>query len=266
MSGHWKHTLKKTSIGLLLAGVLLAAYLLGENKRSNTLCAKINIEVEDSINNHFVTSKIVNEYLVTDYRELIGVPVDKIDLYKIETLLNSKNTILKSEAYISRGGILNINVQPRKPAMKFRAQDHSFFCTSDGYLLPEQPNFIDEILTVEGNIPIDTTDCRTGKPQDPKKVEWIGQMLKINEYINEHPVWKDKIGQIICEPSGELIIKPKEGRETFLFGHLDEIDTKFEKMQIYYQRITADKGDDAYNIVDLRFEGQIVCKDTEKEK
>jgi hypothetical protein len=46
----------------------------------------------------------------------------------------------------------------------------------------------------------------------------------------------------------------------------DEIDTKFEKMQIYYQRITADKGDDAYNIVDLRFEGQIVCKDTEKEK
>ena len=36
-------------------------------------------------------------------------------------------------------------------------------------------------------------------------------------------------------------------------------------MRIYYERITADKGDDRYNVVDLRFKGQIVCKDTEEE-
>lgn len=266
MSQNWKNILKKSVTGLLLAGGLTAAYLLGSNKRSNTRCIKLNIVVEDSINNHFVTFRTVKEYIEADYRQLIGVPVDSIDLHRIESILNSRNTILSSEAYITRGGVLNIDVQPRKPAIRFMKDEYSFFCTTDGYLLPPQPNFIEELLTIEGNIPIDTTDCRhTGRPTDPKKAEWLEQMLQIHDYMNANTVWKEKIGHIICGPSGELTMKPKEGREDFLFGHPDNIREKFEKMQIYYERITADKGDDAYNVVDLRFDGQIVCKDTKNE-
>ena len=43
---------------------------------------------------------------------------------------------------------------------------------------------------------------------------------------------------------------------------LEDIEKKFEKMQIYFERITADKGDDRYDVVDLRFKDLIVCRNT----
>jgi cell division protein FtsQ len=58
-----------------------------------------------------------------------------------------------------------------------------------------------------------------------------------------------------------------EGRnESFLFGHPKDLEKKFEKMQIYHERITADKGDDRYDVVDLRFKDQIVCRNTKQKK
>lgn len=266
MSGNWKHIAKKISMGLLLTGVLLGAFLLGANKRGNTRCAEINITVQDSSNTSFVTASQVEEYLDTDYKGLKGMPIDSIDLYKIESILSGKSPILSSEAYITSKGVLNISVVQRKPVVKLQNADYGLYSTADGYLLPLQPNFTEEILTIEGNIPIDTTDCRSGRPEDEKDIEWLNQILKMADFISSSKIWKGKIGSITCQPSGELILKPKEGRETFLFGHPKDIEKKFEKIQIYYERITADKGDDRYNVVDLRFKDQIVCKDTEIEK
>lgn len=258
--------MKKISMGILLTGVLAGAFLLGASKRSNTRCVEINVTVEDSINTRFVTAQSVKEYLNTDYKGLLGMPIDSIDLYRIENILNSKSPILSSEAYITNKGVMNITIIQRTPAIKLQHPDYGLYSTADGYLLPLQPNYTDDILTIEGNIPIDTTDCRTGSPEDPKDIEWLSQILDMAEYINSNKVWQEKIGTITCEPSGELTLKPKEGRETFLFGHPKEIGAKFEKIKIYYERITADKGDDRYDVVDLRFKGQIVCKDTESEK
>lgn len=266
MSGNWKHTLMKILMGLLLAGVLAGALLLGADKRNGTRCVEINVTVDDSMNTRFVTAEAVRGYLDNEYKGLMGMPVDSIDLYRIEQILNGKSAILSSEAYITGKGRLNISVIQRKPAVQLQGNGYGLYSTADGYLLPLQADYTADILTIDGQIPIDTTDCRTGRPEDPQDAEWLGQILKMADFINSSKVWKGRIGTMTCEPDGELILRPKEGRETFLFGHPKDIRQKFEKIQIYYERITADKGDDRYDIVDLRFKGQIVCKDTETGK
>ena len=113
MSGNWKNRLKKISIGLLLTGVLVGAFLLGTNKRSNTRCVDIKVTIEDSIYTRFVTSEAVREYLDADYNGLKGMPIDSIDLHRIEQTLNSKSPILSSTAYITNKGILNISRSKR---------------------------------------------------------------------------------------------------------------------------------------------------------
>lgn len=266
MSQHWKNILRKGSLGLLLAGVLVGAYLLGTGKRSRTRCSEIRITVADSAGTKLVTEKTVMSYLDSGYKGLLGMPVDSIDLNRIESLLCSKSTILSSEAYITSKGVLNISITQRKPVVRLQCQEYGFYSTSDGYLIPLQKDYTEDILTISGHIPIDTTDCRKGRLENAKDAQWLDQVLHIADIINASSKWKDKIGEINCIESGEFVIKPKEGREIFLFGHPEDIEDKFNKIQIYYERITADKGDDAYNLVDLRFKGQIVCKDTEKEK
>lgn len=266
MPRNWKHTLLRTSMGLLLAGVLTGAFLLGSNERAKSRCTGIDVTIKDSLYIRFITEKAVKEYLALNYKGLVGMPLDSIDLYRIEEILNSNSAILKSEAYITGKGILNISLIQRKPAVELVTKDEKFYSTADGYLLPLQPHFTQELLVIDGIVPINAVDWTNGRPEEQKDIEWLGSMLEVVNFINASDIWKDRIAKITCESSGELIIIPREGSENFLFGHPKDIEEKFEKIRIYYERITADKGKDRYITVDLRFRGQIVCKDIETEK
>lgn len=266
MSGNWKHTLLRTTMGLLLAGVLTGAFLLGSNERANTRCTGINVTIKDSLYTRFITEKAVEEYLALHYKGLVGMPLDSIDLYRIEETLNSNSAILKSEAYITGKGTLNITLIQRKPAVELVTKDESFYSTADGYLLPLQPHFTQELLVIDGVVPINGVDWKNGRPEEQKDIEWLESMLQVVNFINASDIWKGRIAKITCGSSGELTIIPKAGSERFLFGHPKDIEEKFEKIRIYYERITADKGKDRYITVDLRFRGQIVCKETETEK
>jgi hypothetical protein len=93
-------------MGLLLAGVLTGAFLLGSNERANTRCTGINVTIKDSLYTRFITEKAVEEYLTLHYKGLVGMPLDSIDLYRIEETLNSNSAILKDE-FLSSGLYVN---------------------------------------------------------------------------------------------------------------------------------------------------------------
>jgi cell division protein FtsQ len=72
--------------------------------------------------------------------------------------------------------------------------------------------------------------------------------------------WKDKIVQITVCNGGELIMVPREGSERFHFGQPEDIQDKFRKMETYYTAIVPAKGEKEYSMVNLEYEGQIVCR------
>ena len=117
MSGDWKNILKKTLMGLLIAGVLTGAYLLGSSQRSKTRCSAIDVTIEDSLETRFVTEKAIREYLEDGCKDLTGMPLDSIDLHRIENILVSRSPILRCEAYVTTEGILKISVHQRKPSL-----------------------------------------------------------------------------------------------------------------------------------------------------
>ena len=192
--------------------------------------------------------------------------LDSIDLYRIEDILVSRSPILSCEAYVTTHGVLKISVRQRKPSLKFQAKDYGFYSTADGFLLPLKKDFDEELMTVVGHIPLDTADCAKGRPEDPADQEWLKRIVKLHGFINSSDIWKDRIKTLHCESSGEITIRLEDRNESFLFGHPKDLEKKFAKMQIYYERITADKGDDRYDVVDLRFKDQIVCRNTKTEK
>ena len=262
---NWKHIAATSALGLLLTGVLVSSYILGASKRSQVCCNQVEITIVDSLKTPFVKAESVRQYLSNDYGKIIGTPIDSIDLYKIEKVLASKSAILRSDAFITSKGKLSIRVIQRKPVIEFKTPTYGFYCDEEGYLLPLQPNFSIEALIIEGHIPLDMADCKKGKPENEEDGKWLDSIVRLVNYMN-NSIWKNRIAQINSDNNGELTLIAREGNETFIFGHPEDIEGKFEKMKIYYERIVADKGEDAYNVVDLRFKQQIVCKNTEQKK
>ena len=114
---------------------------------------------------------------------------------------------------------------------------------------------------IDGNIPLAANSGYKGAIESPAEQEWFDNMMNVVNYIEGSKVWKDKIVQISIDAKKDIILIPREGNERFIFGQPTDIKDKFAKMEKYYTHIIPAKGEGYYRFVDLKYEGQIVCRE-----
>lgn len=259
MSDVWKHIINIT-FGILLVCVLTAAYFLGVSDRRPIRCKGLTITVTDSATNQFITPKEIRAYLDKEYSGYVGQLLDSIDLAKIEKILDSKSAILKSQAYTTKDSMLNVIITQRKPVVRFQKGNKGFYADAEGFLFPLQSTYASHVHIVDGEIPLKMESGRMGRPDSIKEEQWLKQILGLVKYMEADRIWRNKIVQITVEKDGDLVLTPREGKELFIFGSPTDIQDKFRKMELYYKGIRRDKGPDYYRHIDLRYDGQIVCR------
>jgi len=236
------------SFAVLLTAALVASYMLGASHRKPITCKGLSICIPDSAANQFNRPDEVRKILDSEYSGYIGLPIDEIDLTKIESILDGKSAIYKSEAYATKDSMLNVTITQRKPIVRFQKGSKGFYADETGYLFPLQSTYASHVQIVDGAIPLNNE-------------EWLERMIRLVRHIDDSKVWKDKIVQITVEEDGNLTLVPRDGKEKFIFGHPTDIESKFKKMELYYKAIKPSKTDKDYRWVDIRFDGQIVCRE-----
>ena len=81
--------------------------------------------------------------------------------------------------------------------------------------------------------------------------------------IDDDDFWRAQIVEIIVSQSqnGELELRliPRAGRHPIIFGRIEDVERKLDKLRRFY-RIGLDReGWDRYRTIDIRFKGQVVC-------
>ena len=259
MKNIWKHIINVTFAAGLVC-VLTAAFFLGSSSRKGIRCKGVTITVTDSATNQFITPQEIKKFLEQEYAGYIGEPIDSIDLTRIEKILDSKSAILKSEAFTTKDSLLNIVVTQRKPVVRFQKGQGGFYADAEGHLFPLQSTYASHVLIVDGKIPLRLECGYTGKVESDSGRKWLKDMVTMVNYIEASKTWRDKIVQITVGEDGELTLIPREGNEKFLFGQPADLKGKFERMEIYYKSVYKHKGDNHYSFVDVRYEGQLVCR------
>ena len=135
-----------------------------------------------------------------------------------------------------------------------------FYADAEGFIFPLQRNFASHVQIIDGEIPLAANSGYKGSIDNPKEKEWFERVMNVINYIDGSRTWKDKIVQISVDEGSDLILVPRDGNERFLFGQPTDIADKFDKMEKYYTNILPAKGAGYYRIVDLKYEGQIVCR------
>ena len=246
--------------GALLAAVLVLSYLAGVEARTGLVCRGIEVTILDSLENDFVSRKDIVRYIDKEYGRYVGKALDSLDLVKIERIIDGRSAVKKSQAFVTRDSILRINVTQRKPIVRFQRQDGGFYADEDGYIFPLQSSYASHVQVIDGAIPLAANSGYKGAIEDRTEKEWFDRMMDIVNFIERSTVWQDKIVQISVADDGELTLVPRQGNERFLFGQPVEIKEKFRKMEMYYTHILPQKGAGTYSSVDVRFDGQVVCR------
>ena len=97
-----------------------------------------------------------------------------------------------------------------------------------------------------------------------KSYEDFMKLLTFVKIVEDDGFWRSEVVQIAARttPSGALEVEltPRSGRFTILFGRLDDIGGKFDKLLRFYRSGLSSIGWDEYRTIDVRYRNQVVCK------
>ena len=246
--------------GALLVFCIACSFVAGSSLRKEMKCTRLEVRIVDSLENSFVSRADVKKFLDREYGTYIGMPLDSLNLVKIEEIVDSRSAVMKSQAYVTKDGTLHVDVTQRSPVVRFQKRDGGFYADAEGYIFPLQNSYASHVQIIDGNIPLAANSGYKGSISDKAEMEWFRRMMGLVNYIENSKTWKGKIVQIHVADNGDIALIPRKGREMFIIGQPTSLEEKFEKMGKYYKVIIPEKGNDAYRTVDLRYRGQIVCK------
>ena len=242
----------------VLAALFVLVYCAESDSRGMSTCSGLKVEFCDPFN--FVTEDDIRACLDKGYGAYVGQRVDSVDIYRMEDMLDKQSAVLKSEVYLTPDGKLNVLIRQREPVIRFQKGNIGFYADERGYIFPLQSKYTANVPVVDGDLPIRYREGFRGEPESPEEAAWLRGVLELLDYISKSRTWSDGIVQMSVSGRDGLILVPRSGKEKFIFGYPDDIPQKFSRIEKYYQYIRPEKGAGCYSTVNVKYDGQIVCR------
>lgn len=194
-------------------------------------------------NSLFLKSEAVNKLLIEKKSNAKTIRKDRLDLNKMEHLLNNHNMIGSADVYVSIDGVLKAVVKQKSPIARVFNNEGSFYIDSEGDTMPLSENFTAHVPLVSGEI-------------NKKNNKDLFKLFKI--IYNDAFLRKNIIG-IQIMPNGSLLMQNRNYNYQIDFGGLVNVERKFQNYKAFFQKVSLDGTLNKYKIIDLRFTEQVVC-------
>lgn len=256
----------RRGLGLLLmvscAAVWTLTTSMGVRQRRARTCqgkGTLDVTVADSLERPFVARQDIETWLDKEYRAYAGLPMDSVDLDRIEKIICGHSAVRDCESWLTDDGILHVSLSQRQPVVRFQDGQNGYYSDQEGFLFPLQSRGSVQVPVVDGALPLTVPRGFKGTVTDEEQQAWLARILNLVNYM-EGSVWQQNISQIHVNKDGDLVLYPREGKERFLFGSPTQVEAKFALMEAYYESVAPSKDPGWYSLVDVRHRKQLVCR------
>ena len=248
---------------MLAASVLFVAYLTVStgfvaSRQRELVCHSVQIKVRDSLVSQFISPAAVSGILKRDAGKTIGEYLSKLDIYKLEQLLNKQSVIKRTEVFSSIDGVLHIDVYQRRPVMRVQTPAYGFYIDETGYIFPLSEVYTSFVPVVTGAVP--TAVGKGFRGFVPEREKFLKHLYTFALFIDGHEFWRAQIAQVHVRNASEVDLTPHEGHETIHLGALSGFEYKLNKLKAFYRNACPAGAKSPYSAVDLRYSNQIICK------
>lgn len=242
---------------VILAALIVACYVMAGRDYRTKDCGGLYVNVSKDY--RFVEDTEVFDLILSKYGDPAGMKACEIDLGQIEELIDAHSAVLKSQVWMESDNSVHVSVTQRNPIVRFQMGDKGFYLDKTGCIFPLQSNYTANVPILDGNLPIEIGDGYKGEAKTPEDRLWVDDVLGMVEVMKEG-LWEDNISQIRVVNENEIILIPRTGNEKFYFGGPQNAADKFARIEKYYTHIKPSKEKGYYSSVDVRYKGQIICR------
>ena len=247
---------KKIALNILwsLLGVaLIILFVFAWQAKSVKRCKDIVVELVGEN----TTALFMNEqeilHILNEQHVTIGTPINTLNLAQIERSLEKTAWIKNAELYFDNQLILQVRIEQRVPiARVFTVTGQSFYVDKSGNQLPLRQLSVLRLPVFTGFTSDQTMLSR------PDSI-LLHNIVEFASVIKEDSFFTAQIAQINITPNGDFELTPTLGDHTVLIGTIDQLENKLDRLYTFYKKIWVPSGINAYQVLDLRFNNQVVA-------
>ena len=237
----------------IAGGLLVFLFIISWKAKEEKKCTNIDVElVGETTVALFMDEKDILAF-IHEKGIRPGMPIGAVNLNELEKSLQSIKWINHAELFLDNQQSLQIKIEQRSPiARVFTASGASFYIDKEGRRLPLKQ------LTVL-RLPV-----FTGFPSDQEKMSspdslLLDDVLHFTKAIQKDSFFMAQIAQINIEPNGDFEMVPSLGDHIVLMGAAENVEDKLNRLYSFYKQVWVNSGINAYQVLDCRFDHQIVA-------
>jgi len=250
-----KNSKKKNILIVLLLVVLISIIGFVEKKDTERRFVALNVKINGISDVYFIEDKEVKEILFNEFPMLKeGVSFMEIDLNQIERKLRNHAFIKNAEVYADHGGKIWIEIDQYQPIARIvRPMAADAYISKEGVILPTSRKHTTRVLVIEGLYAESLMSRVDVSVADPDLMRLIG-------FINEDEFWSAQISGLEIQSKNNIKMHQQVGQQVIEFGNAKDIEEKFNKINVLYEKILPVKGWNAYSRVNVKYKNQIICE------
>lgn len=235
---------------LMLALVSLSfGFTFNESKK--IICTDVRVEITDSIDNQFIRSKDLKQWVLSHNPHILRQNLGNIDLRTIEDgirKIKAVEDVTVFTSIVGRGkpgeGSLVVRISQRNPEFRIDQPGRDYYMDRFGKSIDWSPNYTPRVLMVSGVIAYEFA----------RK-----QLLPLITYLKEDPFLNAQIDQIHVSGNGTLTMVPRVGDQLIYFGSPDDYQVKFRNLKALYKEGFKNGGWTVYKAINLAYKNQVIC-------
>ena len=231
---------------VVLAGYLAYALMAMTDRHEDTrLCRGVDLHITDSLHFDLMDEDMVLSLLQEHSIDPVGLPLDEIDLEKVEATLQLHPLVGKVQCYKTGGDMIRINISSKVPLVRvINSRGQDFYVDSKGEILSQHS------LAVQLPVATGYIDRRFASDE----------LLSVVRAIDRSEFWKAQVEQINVTKDGQIELVPRVGDHLLILGTADDVEGKLERLMNFYEKGLDNVGWNKYRSISVAYEGQVVCK------
>lgn len=253
---HWKSVLY-TLLGIIcLAGLAVLMSFISRKSR-DYVCKEVHIVLPGE--QSFIARSDIDTILRQQYGDLVGKTLSALPIHDMEHVLGAIPFIKKAEITADMDGTLVIQMEQRTALLRIiNRTGEQYYLDEAGIKMPISPYYTPRVLVANGMID------EPFQQLDSIRTPIVTALYETAAYLRSDTLWDHQIEQLYVNAAGEIEMIPRIGDQTIILGNADSLETKFDKLYLFYKEVIPAVGWDYYKTVKLNFSGQLVCEKNKK--
>lgn len=233
-------------------------------KKKEKVCTAVQYNLDDiESGNFFVTEERLDGILKNIGFKEGEDKFEEVDTKKLEKKLLSLSSVEEVEVFKNMNGTLEISLEQRKPiARVFNRNGYTIYIDDKGKTMQVSDYYTARVLVVNGHVNLksgESVEVLSGN-DSLSNMTMLDELYELTTYIENDKFLKAQIEQLYVEKNKEIILIPKVGNQEIIFGKVEDVETKFKKLKLFYKQGIDPTNLNLYKTINLKFNNQIVCK------